>query len=302
MYFDNNWYGNRFILSKYLKVRDRPVFASIQHGYLFFGKNNFYKKRKISLSPWLVWNKFIARKLRKDGHKNIVVIGSPFLYLHQLLKYKKVKPRGTLIIPSKSAYEIDMVVDYEKLYRFVKKKFNGPYTIMVGYHDLKRVALIKNKYTDLEFVTSGDRLDKFFTFNLYNYINKSEKVLHFYLGSPLFYSIFLKKKTFYFNKRFVTSLKGKGVNFDNKTELELLKKEDLELVNKVKDEINLDFKNLNSSENYKKVKLALGYNYLKNKKSLFRILGLNSKIKLFFAFFFTFIFKLKYFDLRTKYR
>ena len=298
MFIDNNWYGNRFILSKYLKIKDKSFFASIQHGYLFFNKNTFYKKRKISLAPWLVWNQFIAKKLKKDGHKNIIVIGAPFLYLHKLLKSKKEKEkcRGTLIIPSKSAYEINMVVDYDKLFQFVKKKFPGPFTIMVGYQDLKRVAMIRNKYKNLRFITCGKRKNKFFTFNLYNYINKHKNVLHFYIGSPLFYSIFLKKKTYYFNNRFVKSLSGKGVKFGDNKEINLLKKEDLEIVNKVKDEVNLDFNDLNTLANYKKAKLALGYNHMMNRKKLYKILDFNSNLKSFFSVFISFIFKLKYFD------
>ena len=32
MFIDNNWYGNRFILSRYCKVKDKSALASIQHG------------------------------------------------------------------------------------------------------------------------------------------------------------------------------------------------------------------------------------------------------------------------------
>ena len=39
MFIDNNWYGNRHILSKYCNIIDRPALASIQHGMLL---SNFY--------------------------------------------------------------------------------------------------------------------------------------------------------------------------------------------------------------------------------------------------------------------
>ena len=48
MYLDNNWYGDRYILSKYCKVKDKPAFASIQHGHLTI--KNY--KSDISLGSW----------------------------------------------------------------------------------------------------------------------------------------------------------------------------------------------------------------------------------------------------------
>lgn len=282
MFQDNNWYGNRYILSRYLKEKDKTIFASIQHGYIFFGENLKLKKRKIESAPWLVWNDFLNLVLKKNGHKNIFSIGAPFLYLDKILKYKK-KSYGTLVIPSKSAYEIDIVIDYENLYKFVKKKFKPPYAILVGYNDLKRVNKIRNNFKNCKFITCGKRTNKYFTFNLYNYLTKYKNVVHFYPGSPLFYSIFLKKKTYYFKKRFVKNLKGKGALFGKNKELKLLKEEDDKIVKNIKKEIGLDFKNLNSPKNYIKARTALGYNCIKPKNELRKLLGWHSNIKIFIS-------------------
>jgi len=302
MFIDNNWYGNRYILCKYLNLKDKAVFASIQHGYISFNTDTIFKKRTFSKIPWLVWNSFFQKKLSIDGHKNVFAIGAPFLYLHRMLGVKKIKSKGTLIIPSKSQYEINMIVNYDKLYKFVKKKFAGPYVILVGYHDLKRAILFKNKYKDLKFICCGRRKNKFFTFNLYNYINKYKNILHFYPGSALFYSIFLKKKTYYFVKRFVTNLSGKGVCKKNNNQVANLLKEDKDIIDRIKKEVNLDFKDLNTLKNYNRAKLALGYASFMNKKDLLKHLGLNLNLKVFFAIILQFLHRLISLDLfRSKY-
>jgi len=296
MFQDNNWYGNRYILSKYLNEKDKLFFGSIQHGYTFLHDDLKIKKRKLTFAPWFVWNSYYYSKLKKDGHSNIIPIGSPFVYLHKILKYKKKNSLGTLIIPSKSAYEIDMVVDYVKLYEFVKKNFNAPYAILVGYGDLKRAKSIRSKLKDCKFITCGKRSNKFFTYNLYNYINKYKNIVHFYPGSPLFYSLFLKKKTYYYKKRFVKSLKGKGIKLKGQIQLKILEKEDKEIIESIKKECGINFNNLNTLNNYKKAKLALGYGNIKSKNKLKKLLGWNSLIKYCFALIFKIIINLKNYE------
>ena len=51
MYLDNNWYGNRFILSKYCNTKDTPALASIQHGMLL---SKFYESDPILEKKFLV--------------------------------------------------------------------------------------------------------------------------------------------------------------------------------------------------------------------------------------------------------
>ena len=34
MYPDNNWYGHRYILNKYCNCLDKPIFATLQHGWI----------------------------------------------------------------------------------------------------------------------------------------------------------------------------------------------------------------------------------------------------------------------------
>ena len=197
MYIDNNWYGNRFILSRYCKIKDKSALACIQHG-LFLPKNFLKNNQKIKRTfnfPWLVWDKKTEKVLKKRDVKNIFSIGSPFIYLNDILKNKIFsKPKGTLIIPTKSSKEVNLTVDYLSIINFLKKKFPKPYTIVVGYFDLKEVGKIKNKFKDCKFVTCGKRGNKFFSFKLFKMMKMHKKVVILYAGSPILYSLFLKKK------------------------------------------------------------------------------------------------------------
>ena len=45
MFPDNNWYGHRKILLRYLKIKDQNIFVSLQHGWQSqFLKPNYIKK------------------------------------------------------------------------------------------------------------------------------------------------------------------------------------------------------------------------------------------------------------------
>ena len=138
MYIDNNWYGARYIFSKYCKVKDKAAFASIQHGHLIghvIGNEKNVGKRKITATPWLVWNKKIVERCLKNGFNNVVPIGSPFLYLNKIYKFKKKKSRGTLVFPLLSQPELRNIINYEKLFEYLKKNLPYPYTISVSVRD-----------------------------------------------------------------------------------------------------------------------------------------------------------------------
>ena len=131
MFIDNNWYGNRYILSKYSKVIDKATLASLQHGMLLSNfstgddlkEKKSYGKRTFEYFPWLVWNDYIYKKAKNFNVNNVHVVGAPIIYVDKILKKKNFsKPKGTLIFPSKSAYGVGMEVDYIALYKFVKKK------------------------------------------------------------------------------------------------------------------------------------------------------------------------------------
>ena len=236
MFIDNRWYGNNYIFSKYCKTFKKKIFGSLQHGLFMihhFKKSHEKKekvgKRTFQFIPWFVWSDQIQNRSRLEKSKNVFAIGSPFLYLHFiLLKKFFVKSNEVLVIPPKSAFEIDQNIDYQSIINFLKKKkFTKPFKILVGQIDLKKILQSKKKF-DCKFVTCGDRNNKFYTFRLYKYLKEASSVVILYPGSPILYSLFLNKKTYYYQNRFLISSKRvifksdqlnlKGIDKKNKNE------------------------------------------------------------------------------------
>lgn len=279
MYLDNNWYGDRFILSKYCKVSDKPVFASIQHGHLTI-KN--YKsdiplgKRKLTMTPWLVWNDKISKFATKNRVKNAIPIGAVLLYLEKILVLpKQKKSKGTLVFPFLSHPEERMLNNYDEMLNYLKKNFSPPYTISVSIYDLKR---INKKYKGVKFISFGYRGNKDYLKKLYLAIISHSSIICTYPGSPLMYSMYLKKKVFLSKSYFLKDLdKNKKINLDLDAKIML---NDLS-------KYGINIKNLNSSKNITKIKSMMGNKFIKSPKKLKEILGWDNIFKILMAKFFS---------------
>ena len=103
MFIDNNWYGHRFIFSKYCDVTDKPCFATIQHGWYKEVVGAELKPSKIKYAPYLCWNNRSLINAKKNKIYNSLIIGSPFLKLNKIIKNKnKNNVSGTLFFPAHS--------------------------------------------------------------------------------------------------------------------------------------------------------------------------------------------------------
>ena len=149
MFPDNNWYGHRYILLKYLGIKDKEIFGSLQHGWIsqYLKKKNYINK----IYPIFCWSKKNKQFYNNDYKSNVISIGSPFLYLCKMMKkrYKLIKsePKGTLVFPTHSSQDLEHLTDHELLIKNVQKDFKGPYTVCFYYYDLnkKDVDLYKKK-------------------------------------------------------------------------------------------------------------------------------------------------------------
>lgn len=85
MFPDNNWYGQRGILHKYLGQKDKKIFGSLQHGwisqYINIKHNKSFYKR-------ICWSENNMSKSVNRNNQNIEAIGAPFLYLCKFIKKK----------------------------------------------------------------------------------------------------------------------------------------------------------------------------------------------------------------------
>lgn len=267
MYIDNGWYGGRYILSKYCNINESEAFASIQHGHNIISDKNL-GKRKISITPWLVWNKNISEICSKRGFANVIPIGSVFLYLVKIVKFKIKKSKGTLIFPLLSQPEEKNDTNYLKLITYLNKKFPPPYTISVSIDDLKKIDKKLKKIKNVKFISWGYRGDRKYLSRLIKNIKLHKKIVCIYPGSPLIYSIYLKRKVYLLNDYFLNKPKK---------------------IKKIKRSLNLninDFKtyglnieNLNSNNNLAIVKKMLGEEHLKTPNELLNLLGWDNPFK-----------------------
>ena len=208
MFEDNNWYGHRYILLKYLNKKDRNIYAQIQHGWygkVFAG----FGQKKIFQPPTLVWSRSYRKK---NTYKNTIPIGSPFLYLHEILKKKKFGiSKGTCLFPShghtssdlrfykKNKMKVRIVklnLNYDYLLNKIHQNFKPPYTVCFHESDIvdkDKVNYFKNK--GWKVVSVVKRSSNQSLFKLYKLIKTNESCIFTdFTSSSLLYSLFLKKK------------------------------------------------------------------------------------------------------------
>lgn len=307
MYSDNNWYGHRFILSEYCGVKDSPCFAIIQHGWPkstrdFVGN---YKAPKVKQTPFLCWNERSYNGLKNNKIDNCKIIGSPFLYLEKIIDKQKSEPRGTMLFPAHSAPQTDKFmysdrylkdaeliqkkpgliqkVNHDAIIEEIEKISPPPYTVCLYFADFNNENRKPYINKGWKVICMGNRASNNFLYNFYNEVSAVENVICTDLNSAVFYSLYLKKKV-------KVMYKIKNI-----------------LINSIENDYNDFFKDL-YYENYKDLydnflfgqkgldlaKKELGFNFIKNKEELKKILGWNSILKKNLAKFFSFLIDIKY--------
>ena len=286
MYLDNNWYGNRSILAKYCNIKDQRAFAAIQHGINTFpGKRKFPGQRKLeNYIPYLCWNSHAKNELLKNNIKNITAIGAPILYLDKIFSKKKFlfKEKGTLVFPSKSTQEYNRNENYGELVDKVEREFNGPYTISVYYTDLnKDLSIFKEK--GWRIISFGNRKSKKFLIKQYIEICKSKNVVCTTLSGSFLHAVFLKKNF----KLFINN----DQKYEDKKDYHNIENE--EYYKKNYPEIY--FNKASKEDLYKYSLSELGFDDLKSKDELIKLMGWDSPKKNFFATIMSYLLFIKYY-------
>jgi hypothetical protein len=276
MFVDNNWYGQRSILSEYCDIIDANAFAYIQHGALNRITELNFKKTKISQIKYLCWNERIKKIMDKKCSTNSFIIGAPFIYLNDIMNrnidLNNIKTNGTILFPTKSTYEVNRDVDYKALLESVEKTYEGPYSISIYYSDLfKNLDVIKKKKWKI--ISFGKRTDSKFLKNFYTEIIKYKTVICTSINSAFYYSCFLKKKTILIFQDYVkSSLK---LSIDKK----LIKSNHIIL----KENPGLKENKLSCETLYILACKELGYHYKQTPTELKKLLGWSSSNKIFLA-------------------
>jgi len=283
MFVDNNWYGQRSILSRYCNIKDSHVFAAIQHGMLTRSQEELLGKRRFSNIPYLCWNKRVFEKLKSKNLKNIHVIGSPFLYLHELESQKAIKynQKGTIVFPSKSTYEKKRDINFPLLIERTEKIFPGPYTVSIYHADLKKDLSIFHK-KNWKIVSFGKRSDSNFLHKNYKEILKNENVVCTSINTVFFYASYLRK-----NIKFIFSGNLENIVLTpDENQARTQKFYESKYPGILNNELTID-------QLYKIAYFELGADYLKSKNDLIKLLGQDSKIKILLSYLIS-----KYMDLK----
>jgi hypothetical protein len=201
MMLDNYFYGNKFVLENFCKIKKKTLcFASIQHGWL--SKSSAQKtnlgKRFFNIYPYITWNSNLKKLLIKNKIKNVHAIGAPFLYLNDKKKNAKINEKGTIVFPAKCHFRDNSLirVNHEKLIELVQKKHRGPFTVSLFYNDLNQEIVKVYKKKKWKIVCFGERLNPYFLYKLFVQLKKHKNIVFTSIVSTLFYSFYLKKKTF----------------------------------------------------------------------------------------------------------
>lgn len=276
---DNNWYGHRNILLKYLGEKDKEIFAWIQHGWEPQILGGMSRNLKSKIYPLFFWSKFNRKFYNKDIKS--YTIGSPFLYLCKILEKKKKfdKPKGTLVFPIHTSQDYSQKSDHIDLIRKVKKVSSGPYTVCFYYRDFIKKNILPYKKKGWKIVCCVRRRNDIKSlYRLYNEIVNHKSIIVSEFTTALFYSMYLKRET-----KVIIGKSYKAGKYE-KIFLEFYKKKYPELFNNF----------LSSNKGYELAKIELGYKNIKNKQDLKKLLGINSIYKNILAKFFKVLYDLFY--------
>jgi hypothetical protein len=297
MYPDNNWYGHRSTLAKYCGIKDTNAFASIQHGTILFNFTKELGRRSLSSTFFLCWNKKIETWCLRHNFKNVVSIGSPFIYLHLMNKKKNIsrKKGNVILFLSHSNIEETRDFNFNLTIEYIERKYKPPYTVCFFYKDLNKANKSFFKRNNWTITSSGHSNDKNFLKNLYKNLSNHNIVVCNEVSTTLFYSLFLEKKTSIINKVkkknqffFLSSLPK--VAFDKKQYVKFMSRYNFLKTNKFID------KKLGKRLADK----VLGFHSIKSKEELKKYLGWNSVIKIFFSKLLAFVIDLKYPNMRKR--
>ena len=268
MFPDNNWYGHKYILSKYINAKEEYIFGSLQHGWISQFDNPYYEN-KIRFYPLLFWSKHIEDFYKFKKKTNVYSIGAPFLYLCEIFNKKNTNKssKGTLVFPTHSSQDLKQKTNHYLLIEDIEKKHDGPYTICFYYYDLnsKDIEIYKKKNWRVVCCTRG-RTDKFSLYRQFLEISKHDTIVCGELCSPLFYGMYLKKKT-----RISFNSNERNKHYQDK------EKKMVESYRKYYPQLFDGF--LTPEEGYVLGKKELGFECLKSREDLKKILGYNSHFK-----------------------
>ena len=300
MFIDNDWWGHKHVLAKFCGVKDQPIFGSLQHGVITSNQEKDWdlsKDRNITSVPFFCYSNALYKKSKNNNLKNIISIGSPFLYLDKITPQIK-KKKGTIVFPAHGDFNLKKkgfvhkfsnkkrLFDHEGFIKNVEKNNSPPYTVSIIKDDFEYMKKFY-KRKNWKIFSSGNRFDKFFLINSHKLISQNTHAVFCEFTSAIFYSMYLGLKVRIAVK---SPLLKKIVPYAY-----WIPKPDrisFEIYRKIYPEIFFGKLPVKLAKNIAKERM--GYDCLKSKKELKKILGWDSKLKTFTALTLKKLYNIKY--------
>ena len=302
MFIDNDWWGHKFVLAKYCGLKIKPIFGSIQHGVYTLEEElewNLKKKRNFKILPYFCYSKYFSEKCKKNKINNVISIGSPFLYLDKLKIQKKIKQRkGTIVFPAHSGFKKTkkgLVYKYDKQKRMfdhinfiknIEKHNSPPFTVSIIKDDLDDISNFY-KRKNWKIFSAGNRYDNLFLSNIHKMISQNSHAVFCEFTSALFYSMYMGLKV----RIAVKSINSnKIVTYGKK----IFKTDKRSFFKYQKKYPEIFSGHLTILKGKKIAKERMGYDCLKSKDELKKILGWDSNLKLIFSIILKMLYNFKY--------
>ena len=229
---DNNFYGNGFVLKRYIDS-DKDLNAYIEHG-LYFG--NLVHKDEIS---WYTKN-IITFSANREKHIKVKIPNAkvlkigPYIHYAQSLVtedkfYTLKKELGSvlLVFPSHSVKNVTLKYDIDKFVTAIEKIKKDYDTVLVNlfYLDAQNNEIVE-KYKTLGYriVTSGHRFDNYFLDRQKTLISLADMTMSNRIGTHVGYCIYMNKPHYLFKQNSEYSSKNakeaqRVINARNQEEL-----------------------------------------------------------------------------------
>jgi len=284
MFIDNSWYSHRKIFADYCNVKNKPIFGTIQHGWITFLKNEwkFAKLSKLKKASFFCWNYKIKKNFKRNKISNVICIGAPFIYIKK--NKKKFKKRNLLIFPCHSDNRNikKLINHHQNIIYYGQTNYEPNYSVCLFYKDNKKEIVDLYLKNNWKVFCCGNRYNQTFLYKLQETILRHKNIVVNEFTSAYLYSLYLKKKTkivlnYKINKKNY-NFKNSWVNIERKT---MTKNQIKELKNQYK-----IFLNDKISQN-KKRELALyelGIQHKKSKKEIINLFGWDNAYKQLIAY------------------
>jgi len=168
---ENLVYGNSSILSHYAGVKNRKIRGRYQHGWPAHSANDLYYKN--DFLPTFTWNEEAEDAALRKGWKNFKSIGSPWLYLLEILRADgwDTNRREPISVLGKTLWVygrhglVDQSLPSEHLLNFLDEanlnSVQGDFCLLY-FEDFDSLAQVDLKrFANLEIVTLGQRSSSF---------------------------------------------------------------------------------------------------------------------------------------------